>query len=101
MRMPQAVTIYTGDITRAVAREEMLPQTLVTKVFAATLKEIQRELSRGRKVQLTGFGTFYKTARKPSKVKHVKTGKLIEVPAMSLARFTAGADLKHAVRRKR
>jgi DNA-binding protein HU-beta len=98
--MVQSATLYTSDIIKAVSREEMLPENLVTRVISATLREITRELARGRKVQLSGFGTFYKAARKAGRARDFKTGDMIDVPATALARFTAGRDLKQAVRRK-
>jgi DNA-binding protein HU-beta len=99
--MSRSVTVYTGDITRAVAREELLPETIVARVFSATLKTLRKELARGRKVQLTGFGTFYLSRRSASRGRNFQTQELMDIPAMTLPRFSAGDGLKRAVRRKK
>src|SRR5215208_3938801 len=70
--------------------EEQLSQDTVSHVLGATIKEIRSAVARGYRVQLTGFGTFYPSHRKARKGRNLQTGDTIDIPAMTLPRFTPG-----------
>jgi nucleoid DNA-binding protein len=93
--------IYIADIVRETAKRHRYPQTTVSGVLASALKEIRRAVAQGNRVQITGFGTFYPSKRPASRAKNFKTKETMEVPAMTVARFTAGNVFRKAVRRKK
>jgi len=62
---------------------------------------VGNEIKRGRKVQITGFGTFSTSKRKARKGRNPKTGEPIKVAAMTLPKFSAGRALKDLVAKKK
>ncbi|HUV37543.1 MAG TPA: HU family DNA-binding protein [Patescibacteria group bacterium] len=68
----------------------------VDAIFSTSPKEgvIANELAAGRKVQITGFGTFMTRKRKKRKGRNPQTGQEITIPATKFPAFTAGKALK-------
>jgi DNA-binding protein HU-beta len=60
---------------------------------------IAQELSSGRKVQITGFGTFETRKRKKREGRNPQTGETITIPATKFPAFTAGKALKERVKK--
>lgn len=86
------------EIVKRVAKTTRLPQKTVSDVLNTSIKEIQANLTIGRKVRFIGFGTFYTRTRPAMESYSVRDRKKIQVPAIRLAGFRAGALLKRAVR---
>jgi DNA-binding protein HU-beta len=63
----------------------------------SVLDTITREVARGEKVAITGFGSFRKIDRKARMVRNPQTGEQIRAKATSVPKFTAGAELKGVV----
>ncbi len=61
---------------------------------------IAAEISRGRKVQITGFGTFETRKRKKRKGRNPQTGAEILIPASKAPVFAAGKALKDRVNKR-
>jgi DNA-binding protein HU-beta len=83
------------DVSKAKARE------IVDAIFSTDAGEgiIAVELDAGREVTITGFGTF-RTRRRPARQgRNPQNGKSIQIPAQTLAKFTAGKGLKERVRK--
>lgn len=59
---------------------------------------VTEELSKGGKVALTGFGTFSVSHRKARTGVNPQTGQPLQIPAANVPKFTAGRNLKDAVR---
>jgi DNA-binding protein HU-beta len=91
--------MHKTDLVRRVSRETRVSQRVVGDVLNASTKVIAQTLREGRTVSLIGFGTFYSRKRKPSKLKHIRSGKELHVPAMRVAGFRAGELLRKAVRK--
>ncbi len=93
-------TLRKGEMARRVANE-MEGKSLAEGEAAlnAVLKSIQKALSEGDRVVLTGFGSFELRDVKARKVRPIRgghAGDLIEVPAHKRVGFSAGADLSKA-----
>src|SRR3954447_18878501 len=58
---------------------------------------IQRELVKGEKVAITGFGSFERRVREARMVRNPRTGERIRAKKTAVPKFTAGADLKALV----
>lgn len=69
---------------------EMVIDTL-TDVITKSIKE-------GKKVTLTGFGTFRVSRRAAREGINPQTKERLQIPAMTVPKFTAGKSLKEAVR---
>ena len=59
------------------------------------------EMTKGHKVQISGFGTFATLRRNARRERNPKTGEAIMVPAMTVPKFSAGATLKALVNKNR
>jgi DNA-binding protein HU-beta len=75
-----------------------LRQDRVTKLINITFKEITRALNKGDKVALIGFGTFSVAKRPARNGRNPKTGVSIQIPAKGAPKFTAGKELRKAVK---
>jgi DNA-binding protein HU-beta len=91
--------MYKTELAKKVAGETRLSQRAVSEVINATLATIQRALSHGHKVTLLGFGTFYSRHQKEGKVRSVRTGEVVTLPARQVAAFRVGDVLKKAIRK--
>jgi DNA-binding protein HU-beta len=93
--------VYKQELVRRVSDETFISQRVINQVLDGTLKVIQRTLKSGQDVRLPGFGVFYTRQQKAGKVKSIRTGKTIEVPARRVAAFRVGGLLKKAVLKPR
>ncbi|PVG82615.1 DNA-binding protein [Nocardioides gansuensis] len=63
----------------------------------SVLDTITREVARGEKVAITGFGSFEKSVRNARWVRNPQTGERMKSKKKSVPKFTAGQDLKNIV----
>lgn len=61
------------------------------------LDTIMREVARGEKVAITGFGSFEKRIRPARMVRNPRTGESIKAKKTAVPKFNAGAELKAVV----
>ncbi|MBN2070518.1 MAG: HU family DNA-binding protein [Candidatus Krumholzibacteriota bacterium] len=71
----------------------------VDAIFSTAPKEgiIASEIAAGRRVQVTGFGTFVQRKRKKRKGRNPQTGAEITIAASKFPAFIAGKSLKGRV----
>ena len=69
-----------------------------TKAVDATLSVIEETLSRGGEVSFTGFGKFTVAERGARQGVNPQTGEKIQIAASRVPRFSAGSQLKSAVK---
>ena len=63
----------------------------------SVLDTITREVAKGEKVAITGFGSFEKRVREARWVRNPATGERMKSKKTSVPKFSAGADLKAIV----
>jgi len=63
----------------------------------SVLDTITREIARGEKVAITGFGSFEKRLRPERTVRNPQTGEEMRTRKTFVPKFNAGADLKNVV----
>jgi DNA-binding protein HU-beta len=63
----------------------------------SVLDTITREVARGEKVAITGFGSFEKRVRDARWVRNPRTGERIKAKKTAVPKFSPGADLKNVV----
>lgn len=82
----------------AIASKNDLSKKDVENVIETLLEKITEEIRTGNKVTLTGFGTFRVSARAAREGINPQTKEKIQIPAMTVPKFTAGKALKEAVK---
>ncbi len=68
------------------------------KAVDAVLESIQEVLSRGGEINFTGFGKFSVADRSARQGVNPQTGAKIQIAASKVPRFSAGSQLKSAVK---
>lgn len=69
-----------------------------TDILNTALDMVAGSLKKGEKVTLVGFGTFLVRKRKAREGRNPQTGAKIKIPAKRVPAFTAGKELKSAVK---
>lgn len=70
---------------------------VVSDVVEATIEEIQKQVKKGEKVTLPGFGTFSRRARSARTARNPRTGEEVKVKATKVPAFKPGAGFKDFV----
>ena len=70
----------------------------VDALFGTDGGVISKALKRGKRVQITGFGTFETKQRKARTGRNPRTGETIRIAATKTPGFRAGKGLKDAVK---
>ena len=63
----------------------------------SVIDTITREVARGEKVAITGFGSFEKAVRNARWVRNPQTGERMKSKKKAVPKFTAGQDLKNII----
>ena len=89
------------ELVDSVAAKIKLTKKASKEAIEAIFASIEKELSKGGKVQLVGFGTFQVRARKARNGRNPQTGKPLKIAASKAPVFSAGKALKEAVNGKK
>ena len=87
-----------ADLISKVANEAKITKAAAAQAVDAITETITKDLKKGGKITLTGFGTFSVANRKARTGRNPQTGQQIQIPASKTAKFTAGKVLKEAVK---
>jgi len=90
--------INKDTLVDAIATKNELSKKDVEAVIDSLTDKITEEIRNGNKVTLTGFGTFRISKRAAREGINPQTKERIQIPAMSVPKFTAGKSLKEAVK---
>ncbi|MFA5777437.1 MAG: HU family DNA-binding protein [Parcubacteria group bacterium] len=82
----------------AISTKTDLSKKDVEIVIDTMVDSITEQLRQGNKVTLTGFGAFRVSKRATREGINPQTKAKIQIPAMTLPKFTAGKALKEAIR---
>ena len=80
-------------VARVTAKTQMTQQQ-TAQVVDLLLASIVEALHAGDKVELRGFGSFRRRARRPRQGRNPKTGEVVEVPTQIVPFFTAGKQIR-------
>ena len=86
------------QLIEKVAARTGLTKKDVLETVNTTLDTITSTLRRGEKVTLVGFGTFLVRRRAAREGRNPQTGAKIRIPAKRVPAFTAGKELKSAIK---
>ena len=89
-----------SDLVVAIAKKTGRTKASVEATLNAVLDTITATLAKGGKVALIGFGTFSTSKRAARTGRNPATGAAIKIAASKVAKFSAGARLKKAVKKK-
>jgi len=76
-----------GDLTLAISKRFFLTQVEAGEIIKFILLGVTKDLKKGERVYLRGFGSFNKEKRESKKVRHPKTGKIITIPERTTVAF--------------
>ena len=82
----------------AISSKTEISKKEIETVIETLLEKITEEIRTGNKVTLTGFGTFKVSNRAAREGINPQTKAKIQIPAMTVPKFTAGKALKEAVK---
>ncbi len=86
------------ELIAAVAKEAKITKVAAAKAIDSMTESISKELRKGGRISLTGFGTFSVAKRKARTGRNPRTGQTIKIPATKTAKFKPGSALKQAVK---
>jgi len=75
-----------------------ISKAAASKALDAYVGAVSKELKKGGKVGLVGFGTFSVSKRKAREGRNPQTGKAIKIPARKVVKFKAGKGLADKVK---
>jgi DNA-binding protein HU-beta len=87
-----------ADLVAVMAKASGGSKTAAERAMGAFLRGIIDSLRRGRKVTISGFGTFVVTKRAARDGRNPRTGSAIKIPSARVPRFRPSRLLKSAVR---
>ena len=89
-----------AELIEAMAKANKLSKKENEEVLNAFVDAVTKELKKGGKVQLVGFGTFEVGKRAARTGRNPQTGAEIKIKASKTPKFKAGKALKDAVNKK-
>ena len=89
-----------SELAAAVAKATNLSKAKAWEAVSATFESIKGSLKKGQKVSLIGFGSFLVRQRKARTGRNPQTGATLQIKARKVPAFSAGSDLKNALKKK-
>ena len=93
-----AKNVNKDALVSTISEKTELSKKDIELMIDTMLDEITKSLQAGDKVTFTGFGTFRVSARAARDGINPQTKAKIQIPAMTVPKFTAGKALKEAVK---
>jgi DNA-binding protein HU-beta len=90
-----------SQLVEDVAGRTKLPVGEVARVVDALIETIRRTVSRGDKVVLSGFGTFFRQARARRMARNIWADRPVRVPPRNVPAFRPGKPFRESVARRR
>jgi DNA-binding protein HU-beta len=87
-----------GDLIARIAKDVGITKGQAEGALNSALGAVTGSLKKGQKATLVGFGTFSVVKRRARIGRNPQTGAAIKIPARKVPKFTAGSDLKKAVK---
>ena len=92
-RSLEGKTVNKSEFVEALSTRFEGNKKAASHALEAVLDTITREVAKGEKVAITGFGSFEKRVREARWVRNPQTGARIKAKKTAVPKFTAGADL--------
>jgi DNA-binding protein HU-beta len=88
------------ELIQEVAKKTKAPQKTVGDIIQSMMDVIEKNVARGKKVTLVGFGTFEARQRAARNGRNPQTGQAIKIEGKTVPAFTAGKRFKELVAKK-
>ena len=88
------------ELIQEVAKKTKCSQKSVGEILTTIIETIEKNVSKGKKVTLVGFGTFQRRKRAARTGRNPQTGKPLKIPAKNVPAFTPGKKFKELVAKK-
>ena len=82
-----------ADLVGVMAKEADITKAAAALALDAYVAAVAKELKKGGRIGLVGFGTFSVVKRKAREGRNPQTGKAIKIPAKKVVKFKAGKEL--------
>jgi DNA-binding protein HU-beta len=82
-----------ADLVDVMAKEADITKAAAALALDAYVGAVTKELKKGGRIGLVGFGTFSVAKRKAREGRNPQTGKAIKIPAKKVVKFKAGKEL--------
>lgn len=69
-----------GDLIREFSKTLFLTYTETKEAFDLALVKIIKDLTKGKRIYIRGFGSLHKIKRKKRKIRSIKTGRITTIP---------------------
>lgn len=86
-----------AKLVEQMSKLSKLPKATCKLALESFIKSVGQNLKTGKKLVLTGFGTFSTMKRKSRVGVSPATGKKIQIPAKKVVKFKAGKALRELV----
>lgn len=83
-----------SELTDRVAQAAGASKTQTREIIKTTFDAMQLEVSKGGRVCIVGFGSFFPAERKQRTGRNPQTGEPVAIPAMTVPRFKPGKEFK-------
>ena len=87
------------ELVAAIAEHADMTKKDADKAITAFTEVVAKELKKGEKIQLVGFGTFEVVDRDAREGRNPKTGETMTIAASKAPKFKAGKALKDEMNR--
>lgn len=88
-----------AEIIEIIAKKAHLTKKAASEAIDAFLDEIVRQIDKGEKIVLSGFGTFKVSKVKDKKGRNPQTGSDLVIKGHRVVRFLVGKTLKRLVKK--
>ncbi len=88
------------ELVQEVAKKSKVSKTQVYEILNQLIETVQKNVAKGQKVTLVGFGTFERRKRAARTGRNPQSGKPIKIPAKNVPVFRAGKQFKTTVAKK-
>ena len=86
-----------GELIDAIASHSKLTKADAGRALEATMETIEKQLKKGERIALVGFGSFSISKRAARMGRNPQTGKEIKIAAKKVVKFKAGSELAKKV----
>lgn len=87
------------ELVAAMAEHAEMTKKDAEKALTAFTEVVAKELKKGEKIQLVGFGTFEVSERAAREGRNPQTGETMQIEASKVPKFKPGKALKDEVNR--
>lgn len=90
-----------SELIKTISEEADISQAAAERALNSMVEAVTKAVTKGDRVTLVGFGTFYSSKRAARVGKNPRTGEKIKIAAATVPKFSAGAAFKAAVNKKK